>query len=93
MKELTITVVPGLAVDELVGEDGLLVLERVVLALLELRVGEDDVGLVEGRDRAVEVVAELLQGRVVRHLVGGARQLSAPRATRWHHPHVLRRTK
>lgn len=53
-------------------------------------VGEHQLGLVHVRHQPVEVVAELLERRVERHLVGRARQLRAARRRRRHHPHVLR---
>lgn len=52
-------------------------------------VREDELGLVAVRHQPVQVVAELLQGRVEGHFVGGARQLRAAGRRRRHHPHVL----
>ena len=55
--------------------------------------GEDNIRLIQLLDVAAQVVSELLEGGVERHLVHGSRQLGAPGARVGHHPGVLKEGK
>ena len=55
--------------------------------------GEDNIRLIQLLDVASQVVSELLEGGVERHLVHGSRQLGAPGARVGHHPGVLKEGK
>jgi len=62
---------------------------RAVVGRPDLWIVEDHLILIDFRNEAVEVVAELFQRGVKRHLVHGSGQLSASGARRRHHPNEL----
>ena len=64
---------------------------RAVVSRADLWIVENHLILIDFRNEAVEVVAELFQRRVKRHLVHGSGQLSATGTRRRHHPNELKR--
>ena len=62
---------------------------RAVVSSPDLWIVEDHLILIDFRNEAVEVVAELFQRRIKRHLVHGSGQLSATGTRRRHHPNEL----
>lgn len=62
---------------------------RAVVSSPDLWIVEDHLVLIDFRNEAVEVVAELFQRRIKRHLVHGSGQLSATGTRRRHHPNEL----